>query len=332
MDLKKLKELPKAELHCHLDGSLPESFISGELGRKIDPSELVCSMDCKSLNEYLEKFDLPIESLHSKDSIARAAYEVMKSAAAENVRYIELRYAPATVVKEGFTAEDSVQGITEGIKMAEKDYKIKGNAILCAMRHLNPESNRAILDLTEKYLGRGVCCMDLAGAEAVYPTKDFEYLFTKAYERHVPVIIHAGECGDPESVRAAIGFHARRIGHGIAIAGHEDLIKLVRETDTALEVCPLSNFQTKAFKGNYPLRELIDAGVKVTINTDNRTVSDTSLTKDLKKAVEVADLTDKEVIQLERNAVNASFADQDTKNAILEELKIFEERNDNGEV
>ena len=332
MDIKKLKELPKTELHCHLDGSLPASFISSELGRKIDPSELVCSMDCKDLNEYLEKFDLPIHSLHSRESMARAAYEVMKRASAENVRYIELRYAPATVEKEGFTAEDSVKGMIEGIQTAERDFPVKGNAILCAMRHLNQDQNRAILNLTEKYLGQGVCCMDLAGAEALYPTRDFADLFREAYERQVPVIIHAGECLNPESVRAAIDFHARRIGHGIAISGHQDLINLVKENNIALEICPISNFQTKAFQGTYPLRALIDAGVKVTINTDNRTVSDTSLTKDLEKAIEVASLTDQEVIELERNAVRASFADQDTKKEILDELMCFEERNNNGEV
>ena len=143
---------------------------------------------------------------------------------------------------------------------------------------------------------------------------------------NVPFVIHAGEAAGPESVRAALDFGASRIGHGIAVSGQSDLKRELKEKQIALEMCPTSNFQTKAVKNKYPLREFLDAGLAVTINTDNRTVSDTTLTNDLELAARLADLSDSELITLEKTAVESSFADEATKQSILEELDEFSEQ------
>ena len=328
MNRAQLKALPKVELHCHLDGSLSPEFMSGQLGRKVDKSELSVSMDCKSLNEYLEKFDLPIQVLSTKEAVRDGVVDVMRQAAAENVRYIEIRYDPICLAEAGksMSPEDAVQASIEGLHIGEEKYGIRGNIILCAMRHFDLEKNLCTLTLVKKYLGKGVCALDLAGAEALYPTDGFDEFFATARKMNVPFVIHAGEAAGPESVRAALDFGASRIGHGIAVSGHDDLKQELKEKQIALEMCPTSNFQTKAVKDKYPLREFLNAGLAVTINTDNRTVSDTTLTKDLELATRLATLSTSELITLEKTAAKASFADAATKQSILEELDEFSEQ------
>lgn len=328
MNRAQLKALPKVELHCHLDGSLSPEFMSGQLGRKVDKSELSVSMDCKSLNEYLEKFDLPIQVLSTKEAVRDGVVDVMRQAAAENVRYIEIRYDPICLAEAGksMSPEDAVQASIEGLHIGEEKYGIRGNIILCAMRHFDLEKNLSTLTLVKKYLGKGVCALDLAGAEALYPTDGFDEFFATARKMNVPFVIHAGEAAGPESVRAALDFGASRIGHGIAVSGHDDLKQELKEKQIALEMCPTSNFQTKAVKDKYTLREFLNAGLAVTINTDNRTVSDTTLTKDLELATRLATLSTSELITLEKTAAKASFADAATKQSILEELDEFSEQ------
>lgn len=324
MDKQRLGELPKIELHCHLDGSLSRAFVGTVLGRDVEPSELSVSEGCEDLNEYLAKFDIPLSLLRNMHIFTAAAYDLMKNAAKENVRYIEMRFDPITISDHAFSPDEIVEAVIEGMKEAERDYNIKGNVILCAMRHFNSDQNRATLDLAEKYLGRGVCCLDLAGAEGIFPTSEFKELFYEARERKVPYIIHAGETGSLQSIRDAVDFGAKRLGHGIAMQGSDEVQSIVRDRGIAVEMCPTSNFQTNAAtEDGYPLREFLDKGLLVTINTDNRTVSDTTLTDELELVQQDFGITDEELIQLQKNAIKASFADEETKTEILKELDEF---------
>lgn len=324
MDKQRLGELPKIELHCHLDGSLSRAFVETVLGRDVEPSELSVSEGCEDLNEYLAKFDIPLSLLRNMHVYTAAAYDLMKNAAKENVRYIEMRFDPITISDHAFSPDEIVEAVIEGMKEAERDYNIKGNVILCAMRHFNSDQNRATLDLAEKYLGRGVCCLDLAGAEGIFPTSEFKELFYEARERKVPYIIHAGETGSLQSIRDAVDFGAKRLGHGIAMQGSDEVQSIVRDRGIAVEMCPTSNFQTNAAtEDGYPLREFLDKGLLVTINTDNRTVSDTTLTDELELVQRDFGITDEELIQLQKNAIKASFADEETKTEILKELDEF---------
>ena len=276
------------------------------------------------MNDYLSKFDIPLEILKDREILKDAAFDYMKEAAKENVRYIEVRFDPITISTDSFSPEDAVQAVIEGIRGAEKEFNIKGNVILCAMRHFKIDVNRDILKLAEKYLNKGVCCVDLAGAEAVFPTSDFKELFSEARKKNIPFIIHAGETGDPNSIESAMEFGAVRIGHGIAMHGIRDLQDRVRNANITVEMCPTSNYQTKAVEGDeYPLREFLDNGLHVTINTDNRTVSGTTLTDELELIQRISDISDEEIIELQKNAINASFADSDTKRDILKELDLF---------
>lgn len=160
-----------------------------------------------------------------------------------------------------------------------------------------------------EYLGNGVCAADLAGAEAIYPMSEFMKLFGQAKKLGMPFTIHAGECGNVQNILDSVEAGALRIGHGIAMRGNSEVQKMIREKGIGVEMCPISNLQTKAVESEsqYPLREFLDNGIKVTINTDNRTVSNTTMTKELQFIQEHYRITAEEIRLMMRNAVDTAF-------------------------
>ena len=160
-----------------------------------------------------------------------------------------------------------------------------------------------------EYLGNGVCAADLAGAEAIYPMSEFMELFGQAKKLGMPFTIHAGECGNVQNILDSVEAGALRIGHGIAMRGNSEVQKMIREKGIGIEMCPISNLQTKAVESEsqYPLREFLDNGIKVTINTDNRTVSNTTMTKELQFIQEHYRITDEEIRLMMINAVDTAF-------------------------
>lgn len=322
MTQEQLKQMPKIELHCHLDGSLSLECVRELLGRPISMEELQAEDDCDSLRTYLEKFDLPVSALQTENGLKKAAYDVVRSVSKENVRYLEVRFAPLLSVNEHLDCETVIAAVLEGLEQGQREFKVKTGVIACAMRHHSQEQNLAMFHAAKHFLGKGLCALDLAGDEAAFPMKNFADLFGKAREMGFPFTIHAGECGSVENVLESVACGAERIGHGIALAGHEDAIKLCRDKGIGLELCPISNLQTKAVKRKeeYPLRQFLDAGLCVTINTDNRTVSNTALTRELSWIQEQYGITDQEIFRMERNALEVSFAPEEWKKEMRTEF------------
>lgn len=328
------QSLPKAELHCHLDGSLPTHTVR-RLGKQAGlllpetEEELAASLtvpaDCRTLKEYLDCFSLPISCLQTYDALYTAAYDTAKAAFEEGTVYQELRFAPAFSAHEGFTQEDVVRAVRDGLKQAEADLGMYTGILLCGMRHFDPEKNLEIPALAEKFLGDGVCGIDMAGDEKAYPPELHSKMFSLASEMEIPFTIHAGECHSAENVRTCVLMGARRIGHGIAMAGAEEIEELCREREVAVEMCPTSNFQTKAVekKSDYPIRRFLDRGLAVTVNTDNRTVSGTSMTEELFLLHSQFGVTKEETVRMTENAVRAAFAREEVKKALLGKLEEF---------
>lgn len=280
-----IKERKKTELHCHLDGSLPITSMERQLGRKVLWEEVSAGIDCPNLTKYLEKFDLPLSCMQSRQGLRDSAHDFLIEAAKENVEYIEVRFAPAFSVNADMQLADVIENVLCGLKKASQECQTKYNIITCAMRNLSMEENLKMLRVSREFLGQGVCAIDLAGDENFGSNKDFYELFREANRLKMPFVMHSGETGNVDNVRMAIEFGARRIGHGIALAKDEALLKECADKGIGIEMCPTSNLQTKAVKRweDYPLKQFLDAGAKVSINTDNRTVSDTTLTKELEK-------------------------------------------------
>ena len=198
------------------------------------------------------------------------------------------------------------------------EFGIEFGLIVCAMRHHSEEMNWRMIRTAREYLGSGVCAADLAGAEAIYPMSEFKNLFQNTHKIGMPFTIHAGECGSAQNIIDSVEAGARRIGHGIAMRGHSDLIKELAEKGIGIEMCPISNLQTKAVAGpeEYPIREFLNGGLKVTVNTDNRTVSDTTMTKELEFIQNTYGIQDDEIYLLMKNAADVAFAEDYVKDKL----------------
>lgn len=317
------------DLHLHLDGSLSLESAK-ELAEmqeiEIPDSDeelremLQVSEDCRDLNEYLEKFDFPCSLLQTEEAISQSVYNLCEELKAQGLIYAEIRFAPQKHTENGLTQEQVVQAALEGQQRSD----FRSNLILCCMRGDDTrEMNLETIDVAAKYKDSGVCAVDLAGAEALFPTKDYADLFQYAAQQGLRFTIHAGEADGPESVSAALDFGAERIGHGVRSAESAEMMQRLSDDGVPLELCPTSNLNTNIFEAidAYPLRQLMDAGVRVTINTDNMTVSGTDLAAEMQLVADALSLTDEELQTLLLNAVDAAFADDETKEWLKKEVQ-----------
>ena len=314
------------DLHLHFDGSLlPRTVL--ELAREQgitlpaeEPDELKLFLtapeDCKSLNEYLEKFDLPLLVLQTKEAIRKGMYTLVSSLKEQGMLYAEIRFAPQLHTRKGLSQEQVVKAAVLGMQEAMAGSFFKAKLILCCMRGAdNREENLQTVRTAAAFLGRGVAAADLAGAEALYPTADYEEVFALARELSLPFTIHAGEADGAESVEAAIRMGASRIGHGVRAGEDARLLEELRERRIPLEMCPSSNVQTKAVPSllEHPILEFLRKGLIVTVNTDNMTVSDTTVEREFGLLREKLGMTQEEHRQLLLNAADAAFLTEEER-------------------
>ena len=316
---EKSRKFPRIDLHCHLDGSLTRGCLEELLGRPIKLEELQAAPDCKNLAEYLEKFELPLECLQNASGLRRAGYDFMEHVAADHMDYVEVRFAPLLSCGQGMKTDQVIESVLEGLEKGKKDFGVEYGVIVCAMRHHSQEQNLGMVKAAAEFLGHGVCAADLAGNEAAFPMSQFMELFGEVKKMGMPFTLHAGECGDVQNIVDSINCGAGRIGHGIAMKGHPEVLKLCKEKRIGIEMCPVSNLQTRAVKSiaEYPIREFLDAGLLVTLNTDNRTVSGTCLDKEISLVQEACGVTDEEIIGIMKNAVEVAFASDEVKDRLL---------------
>lgn len=312
-----LKTLPKVELHLHLDGSVRPQTASQILNedRTQMEKEMIAPLDCTDLNEYLTKFEIPEKVLQTKENLERVAKELAEDLKEENVIYAEIRFAPMKHLKKDLTKEEVVESVLKGLSEVD----IKTNVILCMMRGASYEENKEVLTLAKKYLKKGVCAIDLAGAEALYKTEEYRPLFTQAQKDGIPFTIHAGEADGKESIHSALSFKTKRIGHGVRITEEERLIEKVKKENILLEICPTSNIQTAIFKTyqEHPIKKFYEQFIPVSINTDNRTVSNTTLTQEYQHIIKNLNMTVEEIIHMNKNAILHAFLEEKEKESLL---------------
>ncbi len=310
----------RIDLHCHLDGSLSKSCVETLLGRAVALEELQANMDCKSLAEYLEKFDLPLEGLQTAQGLYMAGLDFMENSARQRLDYVEVRFAPLLSCHGDLTCDKVIEHVLKGLEEGRRRYGVEYGVLTCAMRHHTEEENLKMLRCAREFLGAGVCGADLAGNEAAFPMYMFRNLFEQVNRMGMPFTIHAGECGNAENIRESVFCGARRIGHGIAMRGNEEIMNLCKEKRIGVEMCPISNLQTKAVSdiNAYPMREFLDKGILVTINTDNRTVSQTSLDKEIEFVKTYAQITKEDIQMMSRNAIEIAFASDDVKHHLCQ--------------
>lgn len=332
LEQKIVEKLPKVELHCHLDGSVSRKTIrkiaeaqdyplpksEAELRKLVQAGE-----ECQSLLEYIGKFDTVLDCLQVEEAITEAAYDLIGDVKKENVTYIEVRFAPMLSTHKGLSADQVVQATLNGLKKGEADFGVTSRAILCMMRHHDDQKNHEIIELTKEYLGQGVVGIDLAGDEAKYPAGDYKALLKVALEYNLPITLHAGECGCAGNVRESIDMGATRIGHGIALKDDPEILAYCIENEITVEMCPNSNLQTKTVTEwkDYPYLKFKNAGLKISLNTDNRTITDTNLTKEFMTLDHLYQIGYAGMQELTENGIKASFVDDQTKKNLLQTVK-----------
>lgn len=315
------------DLHLHLDGSLSlESVkhlarITGVALPLTDEAimKLVqVSDNCTDLNEYLEKFDFPLKLLQTREAITYAVQQLCSELEASGIKYAEIRFAPQLHLQKGLSQRQVVDAAVAGLKGS------KNQLILCCMRGSdNDDLNMETVKVASEYLGKGVVLLDLAGAEGLFATSKYGSLFKYARDLRVPFTIHAGEADGAESVRLAVDYGAVRIGHGVRSVEDENVVKMLVERGIALEMCPTSNLNTKVCTdlAEYPIKKLLDAGVKVTVNTDNMTVSNTTIEKEFEMLRVKCNLKDDDIRQIIINGIECSRASAEYKRNLINVIR-----------
>ena len=345
LDTDALRGLPKVALHDHLDGGLrPETIIDhcGENGHALpttDPADLrrwfFDAADSGSLVRYLETFDHTVAAMQTVAQLRRVAHEFVLDQAADGVIYAEARYAPEQHLARGLTMEEVIEAVRDGLESGMAEAEERGQAIVArqlvtAMRHVEPSTT--IAELAVKYRDEGVAGFDIAGAEDGFPPSRFKPAFDLLRRENAFYTIHAGEAAGPESIWEAVQLcGAHRIGHGVRIVediavddrGHHRLGRLasyVRDMRIPLEVCPSSNLQTGIAEtlADHPVELLRRLGFVVTINCDNRLMSDTTMSREFAKLAATFGWGIDEVEALTVDAMSSAFLPHDERVALIE--------------
>ena len=315
-----LVRLPKAELHCHLDGSVrPQTLLELAAEREVvlpahnvaELNEYMIVRNADNLEDYLARFSVTLSVMQDAESLERIARELVVDAAREGVRYIEIRYSPILNTQDGLSLDEAVEAPLRGIATATFETGTIGRVIVCALRHLQPSVSSELARLAVAYKHHGVVGFDLAGGERGHPAARHNESFAYARAHDLAVTVHAGEGDGADSVRQAVyACGANRIGHATRLFEDQSLTQYVNDRRIALEICLTSNVQTRAAQSyeTHPLRSYFDHGQNVVLNTDNRLMSGVTLTDEYAHAASSLGFTFRELAQVARNGFESAFA------------------------
>jgi adenosine deaminase len=314
-----LRRLPKAELHCHLDGSVrPETLLdlADEYGVALprstatDLREFMIVRDARNLDDYLARFDVTLSVMQHADALERIAYELAADARADGVLYIEVRFSPVLNIRAGLEMHEVVEAVARGLARAERELGIMSRVIICALRHLDPGVSLELARLAVAYETRGVAGFDLAGGEQGHPASRHAGAFDYARSHDLACTCHAGEGDGAASIREAIhSCGAHRVGHGTRLFEDRGLLEFVNDRRIPIEICITSNVQTRAATSyeTHPVRQYFDAGLNVVLNTDNRLMSGTTLTDEYHHAARSLGFTLPELARIALNGFESAF-------------------------
>ncbi len=332
VDRELLRRLPKAELHCHLDGSVRASTLI-ELGRdygvtmpRETPEALAAYMhvlDARHLEDYLERFEVTLGVMQTEAALERIAYELAIDAAADGVRYLEVRYCPVLTQRGGLDLGATVEAPLRGLARAEAETGIVARTIITALRTHAPSVSMELAQLAVAYRTRGVVGFDLAGAEAGFPASQHEAAFRHARGHDVACTCHAGEGDGPASIRDAVHqCGAHRIGHATRLIEDASLVDYVGNHRVPLELCLTSNVQTRVARSyaEHPMRRYYDIGLNVVLNTDNRLMSAVTLTDEYVAANVHLGFTLDELCDVAMNGFQSAFLPWGERRALMAQV------------
>ncbi len=333
-DREFFRALPKTDLHVHLDGSLRlETILDLAEKQKIDlgasDTDRLRALIAPgkvhgSLTEYLRGFETTLKVLQTAESLYRAAYELAEDCHADGIIYFEVRYSPVLHTRAGLPLTVIVDSVLQGLRDAQRDFGIPSGVIICGIRNISPEVSLRMAELAVAYKNKGVVGFDLAGAELNYPARDHLSAFSLILSNNINVTIHAGEAYGPDSIHQALHYcGAHRIGHGTRLREDGDLLNYVNDHRIPLEVCLSSNVQTGTVKNleEHPFRFYLDLGIRVTLNTDNRLITNTTMTDEYLRAYTTFGLSPQQILDLVINGVKSAFIPYARKRETVQAVK-----------
>ncbi|MDC1544001.1 adenosine deaminase [Streptococcus suis] len=326
-----VNELVKTELHCHLDGSLSLGVIRqlAQMAKITVPAEdevlrKLVSVHGKvdSLMAYLKLFDFVRPLLQTASALELAAYDLVRQAARDKIIYIEVRFAPELSTDQDLTILEAVSAVLVGLNRGQEDFGVVAKLLVCGLKQTKPNQTKELFSAITDLAPKGLVGFDFAGNEADYPTEELRDIIQFTQSLGYPMTFHAGECGCVTNVIQALELGIRRIGHGTALTRNPEAIQAFVNSGATLEMCLTSNLQTGAADliEYFPYRELVEAGANITINTDNRTVSNTTLNREYQLFVEYFGTSKADFYRFNQNAIQASFASEEEKKVLLELL------------
>lgn len=314
-----LRRLPKAELHCHLDGSVrPQTLLDLGLEHSVAmPRDSAAALadymhvtDARHLEDYLKRFEVTLSVMQTAPALERIAFELAEDVASEGVRYVEIRFAPVLNLRGGLTVDEVVEASVRGLERAKAQHGVTGRVIVTALRNHTPSESMELAELAVAYQDRGVVGFDLAGGEAGHPASAHSAAFAHARRHDLACTCHAGEGDGAGSVREAVHeCGAHRIGHATRLFEDESLTQYVNDRRIALEICLTSNVQTRvaASYEAHPFRTYYDRGLNVVLNTDNRLMSGVNLTDEYEHASRHLGFTFDELCEVSLNGFASAF-------------------------
>ena len=324
--MNQLNKLPKVELHLHLDCSLSYDVVS-----KIDPSvteaiyqaDYNCPGKCVNLDDFLRRAVKGFALMQTKEQLQLVVHDLFRQMAVDNMLYAEIRFAPLQHLEQGLTAYEVVAATEEATAAAIKETGIEARLILCTLRHFTEEQSMETVKLVKQFNGTTVAGFDIAGSEAGFPVTNHVKAFKYAKEHNIPCTAHAGEARGPESVWETLEhFGVSRIGHGVRSAEDEKLIEHLCEKKIHLEVCPTCNVLIDIYENykDHPIDKLYKAGVSLSVNTDNRTLTNINLNKEYEKLHTQFGWTIHDFYNCNVNALEAAFIPSELKATLLVKL------------
>lgn len=330
-----IRRLPKTDIHCHLDGCLrPRTMLelADEQGVRLPTRKLAgltrilkAGPRTRSLGDYLRIFDLTLSVMQERGALYRIAYELAEDAAEENVRHLEVRYSPILHRQRRLGWDDIVTSVVSGLADGGRKHGMTTGVIICGIRSMDPKTSLHLAELAVEYKGRGVLGFDLAGQEKDYPAKAHRAAFRLVLKSNINSTVHAGEAFGPASIGQALHHcGAHRIGHGTRLREDKDLLRYVTDHRVPLEVCLSSNVQTRTVKSfkDHPFGFYLDQGVRVTLNTDSRLISDTTVSREILLAARAFRLSPYEVKRIVIMGFKSAFLPYAEKARLLRNVSL----------
>ena len=333
---KWLKDMIKVDIHCHMGGSIRIPTIlelADNYGIKLPATDegslkkLIIFKDRrnKSLEGYLQGITICESVLVKPEAFERVAYEICEDAHKENVKVFELRFGPTNYANGSLHLHEIMESTLSGLKRASDQFDMYTGLIVCGIR-TDPKSTAMAAEVAANYHPFGVVGFDLAGKEQGHRPKDFRDIIKPVKESMIPVTIHAGEDDTVESIAEAIQYlNAERIGHGISLRQSSQILEFMNQTRKTIESCCASNIDTGSVASyeTHPIRVYYNQDLRVCVNTDNRTISDTTITKEYMQLMKYQGFTQDEIFHLGRHAIKGAFLQSHPTKELLKELDAY---------